>query len=66
MRGLCHHYRVELHNFAPNSISQAAFLVIVCEGFFGIPMHWDLWVNTLVARHTQGAVPTVHHDIEQR
>jgi hypothetical protein len=24
MRGLCHHYGVELHNFAPNAISQAA------------------------------------------
>jgi hypothetical protein len=23
MRGLCHHYGVELHNFAPNAISQA-------------------------------------------
>jgi hypothetical protein len=22
MRGLCHHYGVELHNFAPNAISQ--------------------------------------------
>jgi hypothetical protein len=21
MRGLCHHYRVELHNFTPNAIS---------------------------------------------
>jgi hypothetical protein len=24
MRGLCHHYGVELHNFAPNEISQVA------------------------------------------
>jgi hypothetical protein len=36
MRGLCYHYEVKLHNFAPNAISQAAFFV-VCEGFLGIP-----------------------------
>jgi hypothetical protein len=44
MRGLCYHYRVELHNFAPNAISQAATFVGVCEGFLGIPVNWDLWV----------------------
>jgi hypothetical protein len=27
MRGLCHHYGVELHNFDPNTISQAATFV---------------------------------------
>jgi hypothetical protein len=28
---------MELHNFAPNAIMQAATFVIVCEGFMGIP-----------------------------
>jgi hypothetical protein len=42
MRGLCYHYGVELHNFAPNVISQAATFVSVCEGFLGIPVNWDL------------------------
>jgi hypothetical protein len=37
MRGLCYHYRVELHNFAPNVISQAATFVGVCKGFLRIP-----------------------------
>jgi stage V sporulation protein SpoVS len=36
---LYHHYRVELHNFAPNAISQAAVFVAVCEGYLGIPAH---------------------------
>jgi hypothetical protein len=45
MRGLCHHYTVELHNFAPNVISQAATFIGVCEGFLGIPVNWDLWVH---------------------
>jgi hypothetical protein len=42
MRGLRHHYRVELHNFAPNAISQAATFVGVYKGFLGIPVNWDL------------------------
>jgi hypothetical protein len=42
MRGLCYHYDVELHNFAPNAISQASTFVGVCEGFLGIPTNWDL------------------------
>jgi hypothetical protein len=35
----------ELHNFAPNAISQAATFVGVCEGYLGIPVNWDLWIH---------------------
>jgi hypothetical protein len=45
MRGLCYHYGVELHNFTPNTISQAATFVGVCKGFLGIPVNWDLWIH---------------------
>jgi hypothetical protein len=45
MRSLCHRYGVELHNFAPNAILQAATFVGVCEGYLGIPVNWDLWVH---------------------
>jgi hypothetical protein len=45
MRALCFHYGVELHNFAPNAILQAATFVGVCEGFLGIPVNWDLWIH---------------------
>jgi hypothetical protein len=45
MRALCHHYDVELHNFAPNAISQAATFVGVCEGYLGILVNWDLWIH---------------------
>jgi hypothetical protein len=45
LRGLCYHYGVELQNFTPNAISQAATFVGVCEGFLGISVNWDLWVH---------------------
>jgi hypothetical protein len=53
LRGLCYHYGVELQNFTPNAISQAATFVRVCEGFLGIPVNWDLWVHLFRAElHT--------------
>jgi hypothetical protein len=53
MRALCYHYGVELHNFTPNAISQAATFVGVCEGFLGIPVNWDIWVHLFrVELHT--------------
>jgi hypothetical protein len=53
MRVLCYHYGVELHNFAPNAISQAAAFVGVCEGFLGILVNWDLWIHLFrVELHT--------------
>jgi hypothetical protein len=45
MRALLHYYGVELHNFNPNSIVQAAIFTAVCEGFLGIDPHLDLWLH---------------------
>jgi hypothetical protein len=45
MWALLHYYGVELHNFNPNSIAQAAIFAVVCEGFLGIDPHWDLWTH---------------------
>jgi hypothetical protein len=50
VRALCRHYGVELHNFAPNAISQAATFVGVCEGYLGIPVNWDLWIHLFRAK----------------
>jgi hypothetical protein len=49
MRALLHHYGVELHNFNPNSIAQAAIFAAVCEGFWGIDPHRDLWTHLFSA-----------------
>jgi hypothetical protein len=62
MRALCYHYGVELHNFTPNAISQAATFVGVCEGFLEIPVNWDLWVRLFrVELHTlTTSEPKIH------
>jgi hypothetical protein len=39
LRALRVWYGVELHNFNPNSISQAVIFVAVCEGYLGVPPH---------------------------
>jgi hypothetical protein len=65
LRGLCFHYGVELHNFTPNAISQAATFVSVCEGFLGIPVNWDLWVHLFCAElHTATTLePKTRHAV---
>jgi hypothetical protein len=45
MWALLHYYGVELHNFNPNSIAQAAIFPTVCEVFLGIDPHLDLWTH---------------------
>jgi hypothetical protein len=50
MRVLPHYYGVELHNFNPNSITQAAIFTAVCEGYLGIKPHWDLWFHLFRAK----------------
>ena len=52
MQALPHYYGVELHNFSPNSITQAAVFVAVCEGYLGIAPHWELWLHLFRAGHT--------------
>jgi hypothetical protein len=49
MWAILHVYGVELHNLGPNSISQAAIFVAVCEGYLGIAPHWDLWTHPFSA-----------------
>ena len=39
MWALPHYYGVELHNFNPNSITQAAIFIAICEGYLGIAPH---------------------------
>jgi hypothetical protein len=51
MRALLHYYNVELHHLAPNSISQAAIFVAVCEGYLGMERHWNLWLHLFRAEH---------------
>ena len=52
MWALPHYNGVELHNFNPNSIVQAAIFVVVCEGYQGIAPHWELWLHLFRAGHT--------------
>jgi hypothetical protein len=51
MRAILHYYRVELHHLDPNSISQAAIFVAVCEGYLGMEPHWKLWLHLFKAEH---------------
>ena len=49
IRAILHYYEVELHNLNPNSVMQAAVFATVCEGFLGVPRHWNLWLHLFKA-----------------
>jgi hypothetical protein len=78
MRVLCHRYGVELHNFAPNAISQAATFVGVCEGYLprgalhaahdgaeDLPRGARRRDVARPAGAVQGRLHPLHHDDEQ-
>jgi hypothetical protein len=39
MQAILHYYGVELHHLAPNSVSQVAIFLTVCEGYLGMEPH---------------------------
>jgi hypothetical protein len=51
LRALPFWYELELHNFNPNFIVQAAIFAAVCEWYLGIPPHWNLWLHLFKAEH---------------
>ena len=63
IRAILHYYKVELHNLNPNSVMQAAVFATVCEGFLGVPPHWNLWLHLfkvdMAARYEGGEISLV-------
>ena len=43
LRGLLHYFKVELQHLNPNGIQHIAAFIALCEGFWGISPHFDLW-----------------------
>jgi hypothetical protein len=43
LRGLLHHYRIELQHLNPNGIQHITAFVTLCEGYLRIEPHFDLW-----------------------
>ena len=43
LRGLLHHYQIELQHLNPNGIQHIAVFIVLCEGYLGIEPHFELW-----------------------
>jgi hypothetical protein len=43
LRGLLHHYGIELQHLNPNEIQHIAAFVTLCKGYLGIEPHFELW-----------------------
>jgi hypothetical protein len=66
LRALLYYYEIQLHNLGPNSITQAAVFVALCEGYLGIEVHWDLWVYFFEAAIFLKAFSTAKEDAGRR
>jgi hypothetical protein len=42
LRGLLHHYKIELQHLNPNGIQHIAAFIALCEGYVGIEPHFEL------------------------
>ena len=42
LRGLLHHWRIQVHHLTPNSILHISIFVHLYEAFLGIKPHFDL------------------------
>ena len=43
LRWLLYYYGLRLHDLTPEGILHLSVFIMLCEGFLGIPAHYDLW-----------------------
>ena len=43
LRWLLYYYGLCLHNLTPEGILHLLVFIMLCEGFLGMPTHYDLW-----------------------
>jgi hypothetical protein len=43
LRWLLYYYGPLLHDLTPEEILHPSVFIMLCEGFLGIPTHYDLW-----------------------
>ena len=55
VRGLMYAYKVQLHDFTPNSILHITVFVVLCECFLGVHPHWGLWKKIFNVKRNAGA-----------
>ena len=55
LRALMYAYKVQLHDFSPNSLLHVAVFVVLCECFLGVHPHWGLWKKIFNVRRNAGA-----------
>ena len=48
-------YKVQLHDFSPNSLLHVAVFGVLCECFLGMHPHWGLWKKIFNVRRNAGA-----------
>jgi hypothetical protein len=55
LRGLLHHYEIELVHLNPNSILQIAIFVHRCEAFLGVTPNFSLFKSYFLLKYQPSA-----------
>ena len=40
---LLYYYELRLHDLTPQGILHLSVFIMLCEGFLGVPAHYELW-----------------------
>ena len=40
---LVHYYGLRLHDLTPKGILHLSIFIMLCKGFLGVPVHYELW-----------------------
>ena len=43
LRWLLYYYGLHLHDLTPQGILHLSVFIMLCEGFLGVPAHYELW-----------------------
>ena len=57
LQWLLYYYRLRLHDLTPKGILHLSIFIMLCEGFLGVPAHYELWRSLFwVVRSAPGGV----------
>ena len=52
LRWLMYYYGLCLHDLTPQGILHLSIFIMLCEGFLGVPAHYELWQSLFRVVHS--------------
>ena len=52
LRWLLYYYGLQLHDLTPEGMLHLSIFIMLCEGFLGVPAHYELWRSLFQVVHS--------------